>query len=174
MSVAGREKMIKSVAQAVPTYAMSCFKLQDSICKEIDSGIAHFWWGGNDRDQKIHWKSWRSTCASKHYGGMGFRDTRSYNLAMLAKQEWRLQLKEPTLAYKVLKARYFPKGEFMELMFVTVEDWFREIQNRVTKDELEDVVGIMWALWKARNLLIFKNQHLDPLAVINLGQGMVL
>lgn len=34
LTTAGREILIKVVAQATPTYTMNCFKLLDSLCNE--------------------------------------------------------------------------------------------------------------------------------------------
>ena len=45
LSCASRETLIKVVAQATPTYSMSCFKLLDSLCKELRAMISRFWWG---------------------------------------------------------------------------------------------------------------------------------
>ena len=45
---------------------------------------------------------------------MGFRDLHAFNLAMLAKQAWRLVKDNRSLFYKVYKARYFPHCSFME------------------------------------------------------------
>ena len=42
LSNAGREIMIKAVAQATPTYTMSYFKLSDSLCKELNSMVSKF------------------------------------------------------------------------------------------------------------------------------------
>jgi hypothetical protein len=46
-SCAGREVLIKSIAQVVPTYSMSCFLLPINICKKMRSTIANYWWGSS-------------------------------------------------------------------------------------------------------------------------------
>lgn len=45
---------------------------------------------------------------------MGLRDIHAFNLAMLAKQAWRLIKSLHSLFYKVYKAQYFPNFSFME------------------------------------------------------------
>ncbi|XP_017979847.1 PREDICTED: uncharacterized protein LOC108662780 [Theobroma cacao] len=62
LSITGREVLIKAVTQAISTYVMSCFKLPNSLCSEIDSTIAKFWQGGTENAAKIHWKSRNSMC----------------------------------------------------------------------------------------------------------------
>ncbi|KAL9423046.1 hypothetical protein AB3S75_035189 [Citrus x aurantiifolia] len=39
----GKEIMIKVVAQVVPEYAMSVFKIPIELCNEIQRGMARFW-----------------------------------------------------------------------------------------------------------------------------------
>ena len=45
ISKVGHEILIKTVAQAIPIYSMSIFKLPISICDNINSLLAKYWWG---------------------------------------------------------------------------------------------------------------------------------
>lgn len=78
LSMAGREVLIKSVALAVPTYPMNCFKFPVTLYREMDSLIAKFWWGQKEEEHKIHWKSWEFLGLSKLEGGMGFRNLNDF------------------------------------------------------------------------------------------------
>ena len=55
LSQAGREVLIKAVIQAIPTYAMGCFKLPMGLCNEIEVMIRKFWWGQKGERRKVHW-----------------------------------------------------------------------------------------------------------------------
>ena len=74
LSKAGKEVVIKVVAQAIPTYTMSCFKIRDSLCDEMTSMIQNFWWGQKRDKRKMAWLSWEKLCEPKEEGGMGFRE----------------------------------------------------------------------------------------------------
>ena len=85
LSIIGKKILIKSIAQAVPAYAMMVFKILKKICKGIRNAISQFWWGDDDEHKWIHWQEWWKMCVPKGKGGMWFRDLHSFNLAMLAK-----------------------------------------------------------------------------------------
>lgn len=45
-------------------------------------------------------------------GGLGFRNLKDFNLALLGKQCWRLIHEPDSLWARVIKGRYFPNGPF--------------------------------------------------------------
>lgn len=107
MSRPGKETLIKGVVQSIPTYMMGVFKIPDGLLDEIHSMLAQFWWGSDGSTRKLHWHCWEDLCKPKSMGGMGFRDLKVFNQALLAKQIWRLHTSTNSLLLSVLKARYF-------------------------------------------------------------------
>ena len=114
LSQAGREVLLKAVVQAIPTYAMSCFKLPITLCNDIEQLIRKFWWGHRGNQRKIHWTKWSTLCLPKELGGMCFKELQKFNDAMLAKQVWRLLEDKTSLFHKFFKAKFFPKGNIFD------------------------------------------------------------
>ncbi|XP_074377351.1 uncharacterized protein LOC141718876 [Apium graveolens] len=115
LTCGNKEVLVNSVAQALPTYAMSIFLLPAEIHRDIEKMISKFWWNSKIGDKRgIHWMSWSRLSRHKSAGGMGFRDFKDFNLALLGKQGWRFLSKSSSLVSRVYKDRYFPNTNFLE------------------------------------------------------------
>ncbi|XP_035551053.1 uncharacterized protein LOC118349651 [Juglans regia] len=111
----GKEILVKSVLQAIPTYTMSIFKLPILLLKEIETLLARFWWHHKGEGRGIHWKTWSSLGLVKNQDGLGFRDLSRFNKALLAKPVWRLMTDPHSLVSRVFKQKYFRKCDLLEV-----------------------------------------------------------
>ncbi|XP_013654345.3 uncharacterized mitochondrial protein AtMg00310-like [Brassica napus] len=86
---------------------MSTFLLPLEIFENLASAIAQFWWSSNPPKRGIHWAKWDKVCLPKEEGMIGFRLIYEFNLALLAKQLWRLVQYPDSLVVRVLRGRYY-------------------------------------------------------------------
>lgn len=115
LSLAGRTTVVGSVLTAMPSYIMQTALLPVSVAKEIDLCARWCVYGINDVKRRVHLLSWKSLCSTKQAGGLGLKQTRIMNEAMLAKLGWRL-LQEPSALWsQILRSKYGGNGMTREL-----------------------------------------------------------
>ena len=134
ISSAGKEVLVKSVAQGVSVFSMSCFKLPRGLCEHLNMLIRKFWWGSKEGKRKPHWVSWKTMTQPKGMGALRFKDFELFNLAMVARQAWRILQNPGTLSAHLLKSIYFPTIDFLsaELGNHPSQVWRAIIEGRDT------------------------------------------
>jgi hypothetical protein len=70
---------------------MPCLaSISPSPYEEISAMICRYWWSQQDEKNQCHWIGWEKMTRAKQDVGMGFRELHIFNLAMLARQSWRM------------------------------------------------------------------------------------
>ncbi|CAL1353300.1 unnamed protein product [Linum trigynum] len=89
----------------------------------MNGQLSRFWWASQDKEKGIHRIAWPAVCVSKFRGGLGFRDFDLFNVAMLAKQAWKILQSPSAMLAKMYKARYHPQGSFLNAPTGTRPSW---------------------------------------------------
>ncbi|GAA0160774.1 hypothetical protein LIER_17252 [Lithospermum erythrorhizon] len=63
-------------------------------------------------NRKMHWVVFYTLCKQKAEGGLGFRDTHAFNIALLSKYAWRIASDPGSQIALAYKAKYFPHTSF--------------------------------------------------------------
>ena len=157
LSQAGREVLIKSIIQAIPTYAMSCFKFPLGLCAEISSMATNFWWGQRGVERKVHWLSKCHLSRGENFGGVGFRDLHLFNKSLLARQGWRLVWYPNSLVSRVLKAKYYPHHSFLDS---TIKNNDSFIWRSICESKKVLMDRIRWRVETGENIKLWKDPWL--------------
>ena len=130
----------------------------------------------------MHWRAWDKLCQPKSEGGMGFRHLFAFNLAMLAKQGWRLIQNPNSLLGRLLKAIYFPTVNFWEAELGSSPSYAwrsildgRDILRQGIKRQIGD--GMRTNIWydpwlEGENLLPYHSSRVHVVAELFNGPGM--
>jgi len=106
LSLAGRICLIKSVFTSLPLFYLSFFKAPEAVCDRIISIQRRFLWGWGREKRTIPWVSWENLCKPKDEGGLGIKNVRYFNRALLAKWKWRLMGEEKGMWKQILTSKY--------------------------------------------------------------------
>jgi hypothetical protein len=90
----------------MPTYMLSLFPIPMDVAKRIEKIQRDFLWGGMNDDFKYHLVEWDKVCTPIDEGGLGIRNIRRFNQALLGKWLWRFAYEEGAWWRSVLVAKY--------------------------------------------------------------------
>lgn len=79
--------------------------------------------------QKMHLVAWHNVCRSKEGGGLGVKNTRLFNIALLEKWLWRIRTKNIGLWFKVLLEKYENECGRLEFEANGSSRWWKDISS---------------------------------------------
>lgn len=104
--------MLKYVAQVIPNFRISLFFIPMNLCEGMEKKTNALWWGRGPNEKGIKWMIWEKWCKPKTGKGLGFRSLQIFNIAILAKEGWRIMKKSNPLVSGIMKAKYYPSTNF--------------------------------------------------------------
>jgi hypothetical protein len=111
-------------------------------------------WGHKENDERIAWMSWKNMGKAKEIGGLGFRDLEFFNLALLAKQGWRLIQNPDSLVAKIMMVKYYPNSTFLEASIGRKPSYaWRSIWN--SRKLLTE--GLIWRVGDGKSIRIWED-----------------
>ncbi|GKV34395.1 hypothetical protein SLEP1_g42770 [Rubroshorea leprosula] len=119
LSMEGRITLINSVLSPLLVFLMSAYLIPKGSLHSIEKIRKRFLWGGGAEERKINWVSWGDVCKSKDNGGLGVRELRKFNLALMGKWWGHLAKVDEGLWKKIIAAKYGKGGKHWM-------DWIKE------------------------------------------------
>lgn len=109
----GRVVLANSVLAALPSYGMQLCWYPQSICDFLDETTRSFIWKGNI-GRGIHMVGWTKITKPRAQGGLGVRQARPQNIALLGKRIWELQHAGDKLWVAMLRDKYVKNGNIFQ------------------------------------------------------------
>lgn len=101
-----RVTLIRSVLTSIPIYLFSFFRVSNGVVDKLVKLQHRFLWGGGPNHNKIAWIRWETVCLPKEKKGLGLKDIKTFNLALLGKWKWNLLQHQGELWARVLESKY--------------------------------------------------------------------
>ncbi|GFY92965.1 hypothetical protein Acr_08g0013610 [Actinidia rufa] len=97
LSYAGRLELIKSVLQGVECFWLSILPTPAGVQAKIIQLCRNFLWSGKCSENKRPLVAWKDITLPKIEGGLGIRNSKAWNKALLSKTMWDIQSKKDPL-----------------------------------------------------------------------------
>ncbi|XP_026438254.1 uncharacterized protein LOC113336795 [Papaver somniferum] len=106
LSKAGRVELINNAVASIPLYYLSLFQMPISVAKKLEKLMRNFLWGDTINKKSLHWRSWKKVSVPKSEGGLGIRNLKVTNDALLTKWLWRYGEEKMSLWRKIIFEKF--------------------------------------------------------------------
>ncbi|XP_058759231.1 uncharacterized protein LOC131632499 [Vicia villosa] len=121
-------------------FTLSFYKAPGKVLEEIRRLQSNFLLSGKVDKKSIHWVNWDKIYKPKKKGGLGVRDVREVNKALILKWKWRILKEDNAIWSRFVLLRYHypelkvqaPRGE---MCCKDDSIWWRDINNNDLLDE---------------------------------------
>uniref|UniRef100_A0A2N9IJT9 Protein-lysine N-methyltransferase FSB_LOCUS52282 n=1 Tax=Fagus sylvatica TaxID=28930 RepID=A0A2N9IJT9_FAGSY len=106
LSKGGKLTLLKSTLSNIPTDFLSLFHIPAGVASRLERIQRDFLWSGLGESKKLHLVKWSQVCTPIQSGGLGVKNLRRFNQALLGKWLWRYGMERDAYWRKVVEAKY--------------------------------------------------------------------
>lgn len=116
ISKVGRTTLLKSMVQAIPSYAMSNFHLPTTFYQSLDKAARKFFWTEKVIEERYRAMTcWNKVFQPKDRGGLGIQKFDDINSTMMAKLGWHMATNSELLWVSLLQRKYCRDSNFLHM-----------------------------------------------------------
>lgn len=124
LSYAGRAQLVNSVLLNLHSYWASIFVLPKKVVDGVISACRNFLWDGKAFSCKTPLIAWDLICRDKKEGGLGFKESHTWNYALLGKYIWSVAMKADNLWVKWVNHVYLKGTDWRHYVPNSNVSWY--------------------------------------------------
>lgn len=123
LSYAGRAQLVNSVLLNLHTYWASMFIIPKKVIDMVIASCRSYLWAGQVGSSKAL-LAWDWVCRPKNEGGLGFKESHAWNLALLGKYVWSIAKKEDNMWVRWINHVYLKQQTWMSYCPPANASWY--------------------------------------------------
>ncbi|XP_074315242.1 uncharacterized protein LOC141651428 [Silene latifolia] len=114
LSYTGRLVLVNSVLTTLYNYWVNIFLIPKGVINRINSICRNYLWDGSVDYIMVPMVSWKKVCSPKEEGGLGIKDSQSWNIAAIGKLVWWIYYSLDRLWVKWVNQIYLKGADWQE------------------------------------------------------------
>ncbi|XP_074291071.1 uncharacterized protein LOC141617832 [Silene latifolia] len=123
LSYSGRLVLVQSVLSTLHSCRATIFVIPSNILNRINSLCRNYLWGGEANYKRAPNVKWVSCCLPKEEGGLGLKDAKVWNKALIGKYAWWLATKKDHLWVRWVSHVYMKGIEWSDYTAPSDSSW---------------------------------------------------
>lgn len=123
---------------------MGAFQIPRFLLDKFEMMMRTFLWQGTFESRKPHLVAWDMVCSAKEQGGLGIRNLRQMNDAMLGKLVWCIYEEDQSLWSRALRSKYLDSFDKERIFTVENAPYGSMIWNGLRRVRLKIVKFLQW------------------------------
>ncbi|XP_074271506.1 uncharacterized protein LOC141595438 [Silene latifolia] len=114
LSYAGRLVLVSSVLSTMHNYWAPMFVLPKGVLQRVDNICRNFLWEGSSEYGKVPSVGWQKVCVQKQEGGLGLKQSHVWNITMVGKLVWWIDVQPDRLWVQWVNLVYLKGSNWLE------------------------------------------------------------